>query len=407
MASYGIPYQGSKNLIAEYLINKLPPADTFVDIFGGGCAMTHAAIVSGKYKNFIVNDISDAPQIFADAVGGRLTDRLSQWYSREDFYNGKDDDTYLRILWSFSNNQREYLYAQELEDWKLALHNARILGDVRLLRSFGIAGSGSLSDVRANIESYKLKYLQWYLYNKWGVSKDVADFKRDLLKDVEIITSELRDYLLNSLRLSGLKQSDVNRRLGSCMAGHYFCKSQWAFPTAEVYKKMQDFMPLPIDYTDIALQLSMCKKVGIFSLLDRSGGSFSDLEHLKRARRVASLAALHSRVEVGKNLVILQRDYRDVEIPHDAVIYCDPPYIGTVGYNVKFYHEEFYNWIKEQRAPVYISEYTMPKDFKKLAMVQKASTFAGAGAGNKRLECLYSYNGELFNSQYLLNFDYE
>lgn len=35
MKKYGMPYKGSKSKIAEKLIEKLPQAETFVDLFGG------------------------------------------------------------------------------------------------------------------------------------------------------------------------------------------------------------------------------------------------------------------------------------------------------------------------------------------------------------------------------------
>ena len=56
---YGLPYKGSKNSIARWIIDSLPPADTFVDLFFGGGAVTHAALLSGKYQHFIANDIDD------------------------------------------------------------------------------------------------------------------------------------------------------------------------------------------------------------------------------------------------------------------------------------------------------------------------------------------------------------
>jgi site-specific DNA-adenine methylase len=56
---YGIPYMGSKSRIADKIINVLPAEDTFVDLFAGGCAMTHCAMECCKYNNFIINDISD------------------------------------------------------------------------------------------------------------------------------------------------------------------------------------------------------------------------------------------------------------------------------------------------------------------------------------------------------------
>ncbi len=58
---YGVPYQGSKNQIAEWVIDNMPPADNFYDLCAGGCAITHCAMLSGKYKNFIINDIDPLP----------------------------------------------------------------------------------------------------------------------------------------------------------------------------------------------------------------------------------------------------------------------------------------------------------------------------------------------------------
>ena len=38
MRAYGVPYKGSKNLLAEPIVEALPTrgADTFVDLFAGG-----------------------------------------------------------------------------------------------------------------------------------------------------------------------------------------------------------------------------------------------------------------------------------------------------------------------------------------------------------------------------------
>lgn len=57
--------------------------------------------------------------------------------------------------------------------------------------------------------------------------------------------------------------------------------------------------------------------------------------------------------------------YQDMIIPDGSVVYCDPPYKGTHGYNTKIDHEQFYTWAKElsKRCYVYISEYNMPDDF--------------------------------------------
>lgn len=58
--SFGVPYQGSKSKIAEWVVGLLPPATHLYDLMAGGCAVSHCAMLSGKYKEVHVNDITDS-----------------------------------------------------------------------------------------------------------------------------------------------------------------------------------------------------------------------------------------------------------------------------------------------------------------------------------------------------------
>ena len=54
-------------------------------------------------------------------------------------------------------------------------------------------------------------------------------------------------------------------------------------------------------------------------------------------------------------------------VPDNSIIYCDPPYEGTTGYDKYFNHEQFWQWCREMKAlghDIYISEYSAPSDFK-------------------------------------------
>ena len=134
---YGVPYRGSKNKIAQWVISNLPSGDTLIDLFAGGCAVTHAALLSGKWNQIVANDIDDAPQLFMDAVHGKYANE-KRWISREDFHRLKNSDPYVSLCWSFGNNRTDYLYSKESEPWKKALHYARVFGDTSLLREFGV-----------------------------------------------------------------------------------------------------------------------------------------------------------------------------------------------------------------------------------------------------------------------------
>jgi DNA adenine methylase len=55
------------------------------------------------------------------------------------------------------------------------------------------------------------------------------------------------------------------------------------------------------------------------------------------------------------------KDYTELEIPTNSIIYCDIPYQGTADYG-EFNHKEFFDWAAEQVHPVFVSEYNMLKD---------------------------------------------
>ena len=127
---YGMPYMGSKNKLAERIVALLPKAEHLYDVFCGGCALAHCAALSGKYEHIHINDISDMPRLFVDAVAGKYRDER-RWISREDFFALKDSDPYVRACWSFGNNGRDYLYSRETEPYKRAVHKMLTADSVR------------------------------------------------------------------------------------------------------------------------------------------------------------------------------------------------------------------------------------------------------------------------------------
>lgn len=124
MARYGVPYKGSKSGIAKWIVDLLPPSHTLVDLFAGGCAVTHCAMLSGKWERFVVNDITDAPTMFVDAIRGEY-DGYCTIPDRDQFNQEKATDYALSVLNSFSNNGRDYLWSKKLEPVKV--HASRML----------------------------------------------------------------------------------------------------------------------------------------------------------------------------------------------------------------------------------------------------------------------------------------
>ena len=123
MDRYGLPYQGSKNKIAPWVIEYMPKAHTLVDLFAGGCAVTHCALLSDKYEEVIANDFTDSVELFRDALEGSLEKyEPDRFRTREDFFAEKDNNPFVRIIYSFGNNQRTYLYGRNIEPYKKAVH---------------------------------------------------------------------------------------------------------------------------------------------------------------------------------------------------------------------------------------------------------------------------------------------
>lgn len=59
--------------------------------------------------------------------------------------------------------------------------------------------------------------------------------------------------------------------------------------------------------------------------------------------------------------------YDQLDIPHNSIIYCDPPYANTQGYSTgAFDHQKFWDWVRGEVSSdhkVFVSEYTAPDDF--------------------------------------------
>ena len=158
--NYGLPYQGSKNRIAKRLVDALPSAPVLYDVFCGGCAVTHAAMLSGKYQRFVINDRRGwLPAAFQKAIHGDYAHE-DRWISREDFERLKSTDAYAAMCFSFGNDCRSYMYAQGLEPYKRALHYAIFWRDFAPWAALCPETADALASGLAPIEDRKQRRVQ-------------------------------------------------------------------------------------------------------------------------------------------------------------------------------------------------------------------------------------------------------
>lgn len=330
---YGLPYKGSKNKLAERIVRLLPKRTHLVDLFCGGCAVSHAALLMGKYEHIHINDINwMCPTLFIDALQGKYNDE-NRWISREDFFRLKDTDPYVAVVWSFGNNLRDYLYSREIEPLKKAIHYAMFFSDYSLGKELGhdlsfIAPIQDLQKRYLAVKHYfsKLGHFQQESYGRGGENQRLQS-----VEAMSRLNTNLQNWGKSDLRrLESMERSSAPRSYNT-----------WNVSTECRNSKKNYKRP-------------------------------SNMESHERRNIVASLAIPREAAQSaqifggGQNLPITFSvlDYEDVSIPEDSVIYCDIPYEDTNVYNKAegFDYERFYQWCERQTQPVFISSYQMPTD---------------------------------------------
>lgn len=290
--AYGLPYIGSKNLIARELLQQMPRRDYFVDLFAGGGAMWHAAAESGKYSRYLVNEYNEQQCDFLRDCALGIYNESNGWVSSDEFMQKCSESAFLRCVWSFGNTADCYFCASVLEDWERALFHAYEFGDYSIFKDIGFAGDTVyLEDIKRRTDYYKRKYEDYK-----GVK---IDFRNWHVSNPHIQLQRLRAFHKQCERMDIVRKTDFSAK-----------------------------------------------------------------------------------------------SYDEVEIPENALIYCDPPYINTAGYGVDFDHARFYDWCRAQKELVLISEYTMPDDFIPIWRKQKAVTLCGGGA-KKAEEKLFIHKSQM------------
>lgn len=281
MAKYGIPYQGSKSGIADSIIAKLPSGKRFVDLFGGGFAMSHCALLSGKYESVLYNELGSLlPALIQKAIAGEYnySKFKPEFITKDRFYELKDKDGYVKYIWSFSNNGKGYLFGENIEKQKESAHNFVVFGQ----KDKFILDNCPCVDKYVKSNKITERRLQWGRYCKF-ISKN---------------------------RLRQLQQLEGLQRL---------------------------------------------------ERLELKCGSYLEYEY-----------------QIGD------------------IVYCDPPYEATTGYNENsFNSKEFYDWCASRPYQVFFSSYKISDNRFEMVFAKPKRSLMGGTVGNLiNYECLYVNKAE-------------
>lgn len=221
--NFGLSYKGSKNLLAQRILDCIPSASVFVDLFCGGCAVSHAALLSGRFARVVVNDIEgDLSRLFVAAVNGQYKGE-SRWISREDFFRLKESDPYVRYCWSFGNSGMNYIYSEDVEPYKRALHYAVVFGDFAALRRLCPLVSDAAEKALAGLASRKARRIEVgrvivRRLKQVGKPEDLKNnplYGRIRLRDGGVVRKERLERLESLERLERLQSLECLGRLQS------------------------------------------------------------------------------------------------------------------------------------------------------------------------------------------------
>lgn len=99
---------------------------------------------------------------------------------------------------------------------------------------------------------------------------------------------------------------------------------------------------------------------------DGYNGTYTKRDYIREGIRNIKKQALRL-----KRVVFHNCDYKDLAIPNNSIVYCDPPYKWTTKYEYKINHDEFEDWcvrIARLGYEVFVSEYQINNPHFKLVL---------------------------------------
>lgn len=344
--NYGVPYKGSKNMIAEWVVGHVPQCGTFFDVFAGGCAVTDCILRKGMAGHVVANDLDQMPvKCFEMAVRGEFADE-DRWISREAFFMLKDTDPYVRFCFSFGNNTKTYMYNTTIEPYKRAIH-------------------------------YVLFHDYW------------DDFDRLCPEVCSACRCALNGITDRKKRRTAFQQAFMYR-IKELSGDNWYAPIVQNNPLYRMVKTKNPKRDFSACDGSQSLEGMICLQ------------NLQSLERLQSLQSLERLERLQSHQSIEPSLETSNLDYRALTerilATDNSFVYCDPPYRGTQGYG-EFDYDAFLDWALEigQKHPVLISEYAIDHDeFIEVDSKLKQSSFSVYGSKNVD-EKLYTVKGGIYD----------
>ncbi len=200
----GMPYMGSKRQLAKKIVDHIiwynPNVKYVYDLFGGGGAISFELLQRNKIKKVIYNELNTGVvELLKKIRDDGITEEFYQWIDRDTFHKYKNEDTwyggFVKVCYSFGNDQQNYLFNRELEQYKKNYHLVVVYGEDKL-------------------QEMK-EYIEKYVYETYGISK-VCNLKMPIKKKIQERRLEIRKQLTiyeKECKLEQLQQLERLERL--------------------------------------------------------------------------------------------------------------------------------------------------------------------------------------------------
>lgn len=173
----------------------------------------------------------------------------------------------------------------------------------------------------------------------------------------------------DGIRIAG----DVNECLIACLDS----LSKGWIPPSEITRKF--YNECRDKYNSKSYTLDEMKIIGYVGINGSYGGRYYDGGYAgitktrhgtERNYPLEAFKNVMAQVPTLNGVCFFACDYKELPIPENSKIYCDPPYAGTKEYieakKSGFNSDEFWEWCRERSKDgheVFVSEYTAPDDF--------------------------------------------
>lgn len=370
--NYGLPYMGSKNKLAEEIVNFLPQKKVLVDLFGGGGAISVCASQSGKYEKIIYNELNTLiAETFQKALNGDYENER-RWVSREEFEKLKKTDGYVAICFSFSNNCNTYMYGPKIEPYKRAYHYAIVFDDFRPFNE--LFDDETTEKIKKSVEG-------------------ITDLKERRIK----FSHALGDYILSLERCEPLESNEKLDTVKYTVDAHptYIGHVNQHLQYKERFDLLKHTMNMYGTPRNRCPNLEQQERVSTLkhtlnvNALENCGLGRDSITH-------GIWSTFQNRVLEESPIEVFNKDYADVELPspEECVIYCDIPYDKTYSYVTGgFDYERFYKWCQEKAFEgyqIYVSSYELPEEIFISVWEKQRHCKATSGSGKQVVEKIYT-----------------